>query len=137
MSIKIIKQYSVFLANEPGALKNFTELFVRSGINIMAISQDVRYDAAVVRIAVETQDSDEISHAITKAGFTTVKTDAIAIEIENKIGVLRDVAATLAGDGINIIAVYGSVPDNASSLIVLVVNDIPRAVAALEKAGKF
>ena len=137
MSIKIIKQYSVFLANEPGALKNFTELFARAGINIMAVSQDVRYDAAVVRVAVETQDSDEISHAITKAGFTTVKTDAVSIDIENKVGVLRDVAAVLANEGINIISIYGSVPDGGSSLIVLVVNDIPRAVAALEKAGKF
>ncbi len=137
MSIKIIKQYSVFLTNEPGALAKFMDLFVKENINIIAISQDVRYDAAVVRIAVETQDNDNVSHAITKAGFTTVKTDAISLEVEDRVGVLSDVGHVLAGAGINIISVYGSVPDKATSRMILVVNDIPRAVAALEKSEKF
>ena len=42
MAIKVIKQYSVFLMNEPGALKKFAELFVQEKVNIIAISQDVR-----------------------------------------------------------------------------------------------
>ena len=137
MSIKIIKQYSVFLPNESGSLKNFSELFVRSGINIMAISQGLRYDAAIIHIAVDAQDNDEISHLITKAGFTTVRTDAIALEMGDKIGVIHDVAAVLADEGINITSIYGSVSTGCSSIVVLVVNDIPRAVAALEKSGKF
>ena len=38
MAINIVKQYSVFLMNEPGSLKNFTELFVRENINIIAMA---------------------------------------------------------------------------------------------------
>ena len=66
MSISVVKQYSVFLVNEPGALKNFAELFVKERVSLIAISQDVRFDAAVVRVAVNY--NAEISHALTKAG---------------------------------------------------------------------
>ena len=52
MALTIVKQYSVFLLNEPGALKNFAELFVHEQVDIIAMAQDVRYDAAVVRVAV-------------------------------------------------------------------------------------
>ena len=65
MSISVVKQYSVFLVNEPGALKNFAELFVKERVSLIAISQDVRFDAAVVRVAVNY--NAEISHALTKA----------------------------------------------------------------------
>lgn len=82
---------SVFLINEPGALKNFAELFVRENVDVIAISQDVRYDAAVVRLTVKYDQ--EISHTLTKAGFTSVKTDAICIDTPNRVGLLRDIGA--------------------------------------------
>ncbi|MDR0292484.1 MAG: hypothetical protein LBI01_07035, partial [Elusimicrobium sp.] len=94
MPISLIKQYSVFIANQPGALKAFTDLFVRENVDIIAISQDVRYDSAVVRLAID-NDSDEISRAITKAGFTSVKTDAICVEAKNRVGMIRDIGAIL------------------------------------------
>ena len=104
MAIKVIKQYSVFLMNEPGALKKFAELFVQEKVNIIAISQDVRYDAAVVRIAVKY--NEEISHALTKAGFTSVKTDAICLETEDREGIARDIGDVLFKQGINITTIY-------------------------------
>ena len=106
MAIKVIKQYSVFLMNEPGALKKFAELFVQEKVNIIAISQDVRYDAAVVRIAVKY--NEEISHALTKAGFTSVKTDAICLETEDREGIARDIGDVLFKQGINITTIYGA-----------------------------
>ncbi len=89
MAISIVKQYSVFLINEPGALKNFTELFVRENVDIIAMAQDVRYDAAVVRLAV--MHDKGISHVLTKAGFTSVKTDAICLDMPNRGGIKRDI----------------------------------------------
>ena len=108
MAIKVIKQYSVFLMNEPGALKKFAELFVQEKVNIIAISQDVRYDAAVVRIAVKY--NEEISHALTKAGFTSVKTDAICLETEDREGIARDIGDVLFKQGINITTITGPPP---------------------------
>lgn len=135
MPISVIKQYSVFLINEPGALKNFADLFVRENVNIIAISQDVRYDAAVVRIAVKY--NEEISHALTKAGFTSVKTDAICIDAPDRIGLARDIGAVLCEKGINITTIYGAAKEGGGSRWIVVVNDITKALSALETCGLF
>lgn len=135
MAISVIKQYSVFLINEPGALKNFAELFVRDNVNIIAISQDVRYDAAVVRIAVKYEE--EISHALTKAGFTSVKTDAICLDVKDRTGLARDIGAVLFKQGINITTIYGAAMEDGMSRWIIVVNDITKALNALETSGLF
>ncbi|WP_428059720.1 hypothetical protein [Candidatus Avelusimicrobium stercoris] len=135
MSINVVKQYSVFLINEPGALKNFAELFVRENVDVIAISQDVRYDAAVVRLVVKYDQ--EISHALTKAGFTSVKTDAICIDTVNRVGLLRDIGAVLSGHGINITTIYGTAGAGPNSRWIVVINDITKALNALESSGIF
>lgn len=135
MSISVVKQYSVFLINEPGALKNFAELFVRDNVGLIAISQDVRYDAAVVRLAVPYDQ--EISHALTKAGFTSVKTDAICIDAPDRIGLARDIGAVLFGQGINITSIYGAAGPGSTSRWIVVVNDITKALNALESSQLF
>ena len=135
MSINVVKQYSVFLINEPGALKNFAELFVRENVDVIAISQDVRYDAAVVRLTVKYDQ--EISHALTKAGFTSVKTGAICIDTPNRVGLLRDIGAVLSSHGINITTIYGTASTGPNSRWIVVVNDITKALNALESSGIF
>ncbi|MBR5151466.1 MAG: ACT domain-containing protein [Elusimicrobiaceae bacterium] len=135
MGISIVKQYSVFLINEPGALKNFTELFVRENVDIIAMAQDVRYDAAVVRLAV--QQDKGISHVLTKAGFTSVKTDAICLDMPNRVGILRDVGAVMSKNGINITTFYGTADTAGTTRWIIVVNDITKALNALETSGLF
>lgn len=135
MALSIVKQYSVFLINEPGALKSFAELFVRENVDIIAMAQDVRYDAAVVRLAVE-QDKG-ISHVLTKAGFTSVKTDAICLDMPNRVGILRDVGAVLSNHGINITTFYGAAGVNGNTRWIIVVNNITQAINVLDSSGLF
>ena len=135
MALNIVKQYSVFLINEPGALKNFADLFVRENVDIIAMSQDVRYDAAVVRLAVEHDKG--ISHVLTKAGFTSVKTDAICLDMPNRVGILRDVGKVLCEHNINITTFYGAAGVNGNTRWIIVVNDITQALNVLENSGLF
>lgn len=135
MSISIVKQYSVFLANKPGALKNFADLFVREHINILAIAEDVRFDAAVIRIAVT--DDKEIGHMLTKHGFTNVKTDAICIDTPDRIGIIRDIGDVLQQKNINITSIYGSGATAGQTSFIVVVNDITQAISALQASGLF
>lgn len=137
MAISIVKQYSVFLINEPGALKSFAELFVRENVDIIAMAQDVRYDAAVVRLAVEQGQDKGISHVLTKAGFTSVKTDAICLDMPNRVGILRDIGEVLSNHGINITTIYGTVGTGGVTRWIIVVNDITKALNALENSGLF
>ncbi len=135
MALTIVKQYSVFLLNEPGTLKNFAELFVREQVDIIAMAQDVRYDAAVVRVAV--QHDKGISHALTKAGFTSVKTDAICLDMPNRLGILRDIGAVLSAHDINITTIYGTSVAGGITRWIVVVNDITKALNVLESSGLF
>jgi hypothetical protein len=134
MSVTIVKQYSVFLINEPGSLENFSNLFIKENINLISLSQDVRYDSAVVRFAVRPED--EISHTLTAAGFTSVKTDAICLDVPNRVGLMHDIGAALAEKNINITTIYGTqIGDNTRWIIV--VNDIPKALNILESSRLF
>ena len=135
MKVCKVNQYSVFLINEPGALKNFAEFFVRDNVGLIAISQDVRYDAAVLRLSVPYDR--EISHALTKAGFTSVKTDAICIDAPDRVGLARDIGAVLFEQGINITTIYGAAGHGNTSRWIVVVNDITKALNALEASGLF
>ena len=135
MSISVVKQYSVFLVNEPGALKNFAELFVKERVSLIAISQDVRFDAAVVRVAVNY--NAEISHALTKAGFTSVKTDAICIDSPDRLGLAHDIGDVLYQKDINITTIYGASIGNGRARFIIVVSDITQALSVLESSGKF
>ena len=135
MSIGVVKQYSVFLVNEPGALRNFADLFVKERVNLIAISQDVRFDAAVVRVAVNY--NTEISHALTKAGFTSVKTDAICIDTTDRVGLAFDIGDVLAKKDINITTIYGACVGNERTRFIIVVSDITQALSALESSGLF
>lgn len=135
MSISVVKQYSVFLVNEPGALKSFADLFVREHVNLVALSQDVRFDAAVMRAAVHYDT--EISHLLTKAGFTSVKTDAICIDTPDRVGVVHDIGNVLSQKNINITTIYGSSTGKGRSRFIVVVGDIAQALSALESSGLF
>lgn len=135
MSISVVKQYSVFLTNQPGTLKNFAELFVREKVNLIAIASDVRFDAAVVRAAVPY--NSEISHALTKAGYTSVKTDAICIDAPDRVGLAFDIGSVLHAKGINITSIYGASTTAGRSRFILVVSNITQALSALESSGLF
>ena len=135
MSITVVKQYSVFLANEPGALKNFSDLFVKEHLSLLAISSDVRFDASVVRVAVKYDD--EVGHALTKGGFTNVKTDAICIDTQDRVGIARDIGDVMHKHGLNITSIYGANCMEGKARFIIVVNDIAKALNALESSGLF
>ena len=132
MPVKVVSQYTVFLPNVPGALSRFIELFVNEGINIIGIASEIRDDSGVVRVTVDTEK--KISYILTNAGFTTVETPMISIELTDKPGELLNLAKTLAGHSINITTVYGTALGGNSARILINVSDADRAVEIL-KAG--
>lgn len=135
MGISIVKQYSVFLANEPGSLKKFADLFVREHINVLAISSDVRFDAAIVRVAISKQE--EIGHTLTKGGFTNVKVDAICLDTPERVGIIRDIGDVLQKQNLNITSIYGAGPQNGQARFIIVVSNMTQAISALESSGLF
>mgnify|MGYP000860124512 CR=1 FL=1 len=129
MQVKVVKQYTVFLPNVPGALSGFVGLFVKEGINIIGIASEIRDDSGVVRVTVDTDK--KISYILTSAGFTTVETPIISLALSDKPGELLSLTDKLARHGINITTVYGTALCGDSARILISVSDADRALEIL------
>ena len=120
----------MFLPNVPGALSKFVELFANEGINIIGIASEIRDDSGVVRIAV---DADrKVSHILTGAGFTTIETSMLSVELPDKPGELLHLTTVLGENNINITTVYGTSFGGASGRLLLNVSDADKALEVLK-----
>lgn len=131
MSVKLVKQYTVFLPNVPGALSKFVELFANEGVNILGIASEIRDDSGVVRVAV---DADRrVSHILTGAGFTTIETQMISVDLADKPGQLLRLARLLGGHNINITTVYGTSDASQTGRLLLNASDPEKALEVLKQ----
>lgn len=132
MKVQKIKQFSVFMPNNPGALSRLAALFAEKGINILGIASEVRDDSGLVRIALE-QDAD-VSQVLSQAGFSSVETHILSVELDDKPGQLLRVTSALAEGKINITTVYGtSAAGAATARILIAVQNTDKALDILEK----
>lgn len=130
MAVKLIRQYTVFIPNVPGALRKFVELFANEGVNIIGIASEIRDDSGVVRVAV---DADrKVSHVLTGAGFTTIESYLISLDMPDRPGQLLRLAKILGENNINITTVYGTSIGGASGRLLLNVSDTDRALLVLQ-----
>ncbi|OGR80916.1 MAG: hypothetical protein A2X32_00675 [Elusimicrobia bacterium GWC2_64_44] len=130
MSVKLIRQYTVFLPNVPGALSKFVELFANEGVNIIGIASEIRDDSGVVRVAV---DADrKVSHILTGAGFTTIETQMISVELSDKPGQLMRMTKLLGEHNINITTVYGTADTGHTGRLLMNASDVDRALEILK-----
>jgi hypothetical protein len=130
MQVKLVRQYTVFLPNVPGALSKFVELFANEGVNIIGIASEIRDDSGIVRIAV---DADrKVSHLLTGAGFTTIETSMISLELPDKPGQLLELTKALSERNINITTVYGTSVGGANARLLMNASDAEKALEVLK-----
>ena len=90
MKVDILKQFSVFMPNRPGALSGLARVFSEKNIDILGLASEVRDDSGVVRIAVGA-DAD-VSAILSQAGFSSVETNLISVDLEGRPGELHRIA---------------------------------------------
>lgn len=135
MQVSKASQYSVFLVNEPGSLKDFAQIMSDNDINIIGLSSDVRYESAIIKIIPDkTQQEVDIARIIAQGGYTSVKTDVLSLVVQNKKGVLAQVSGLLSSHHINITSIYGSAYGEDGSRLFIVVSDPEKAIKLLSKA---
>jgi len=130
MKVTVIKQYSVFMPNRPGALARLANLFGDAGVNIIGIASEVRDDSGLVRIALD-GDADH-SAILSRAGFASVESKLLSVEVDDQPGQLSDITRSLAEGGINITTVYGTAFGKTSRILVAVENT-DRALKLIEE----
>lgn len=131
MKVEKIKQFSIFMPNTPGALSRLAALFSDRRINILGIASEVRDDSGLVRIALGA-DAD-ISSLLSQAGFSSVETNVLSVEVEDQPGQLLRVTAALADGKINITTVYGTSVSGAKTARILInAQNTDKALSILE-----
>jgi hypothetical protein len=132
MEVQVIKQYSVFMPNQAGTLSHLAERFAESGINILGITSEVRDDSALVRIAVARDAA--AGHVLSKAGFASVESKLLSVELDDAPGQLSRVTQALGEGGVNITTVYATAVREQVSRILIGVEDADEAAKILEKS---
>ena len=133
MKVQVIKQFSVFMPNKPGALSRLTKLISDKNINMLGIASEVRDDSGMVRIAV---DGDmDISGILSGHGFASVETSILSIEMADKPGELFRATRALADGRINITTVYGTSLTGNTCRILVAVENVVKAKSVLDEAA--
>lgn len=131
MRVEKLKQFSIFMPNRPGALARLAELFSAERIGIVGIASEVRDDSGLVRIALP-MDAD-ISAILSKAGFSSVETSVLSVEVSDKPGELFRVADALAQAKVNITTVYGAgVGEAGKARLLVAVQNADKALEVLQ-----
>jgi hypothetical protein len=119
-------QFCIGLANQPGALAKLCGVLNRAKVNIDAISVADSADCCWVRMVAS--PPARAKAALRKGRFNACAQPVLAVTVSNRPGELERVAARLAKAGVNVNYVYGSNGPGTSSMLVLSVNDLARAV---------
>lgn len=130
----LVKQISIFIPNRKGTLAQLTTTLRESGIDIRAISLFDTTEFGILRLVVD--DAEKTLDVLKKEGFVAKVSEVIAVEPEDKPGVLDEIFHVLAENDINIEYIYSYVMRRHElPYIVLKTSDMERAVEILRDNG--
>jgi len=114
VSVRIVEQLAVFLANKPGTLAEVCDALAADRVNIYGLTISDTVDHAVVRMVVS--DTRRALAIFEARGTLVVETDVIMIENDNKPGSLSRIATILSTHKLNIEYAYlASMPSARST----------------------
>jgi len=125
MDRMVVKQLSVFIANESGRVSEVTGILGEAGVNIRGFSVSDTADYGILRLVVD--KPEEARDTLASAGFTVRMDDVICIDLPDRPGGLAEVLKIVSSAGVNIEYVYSLV----ATFVVLNVGDVDRALHLL------
>ena len=127
----IEKQLSVFMENKPGRLSQICGTLADVGINIRAMSVHDTVDHAIVRLIVDNPTKALI--LLEEEGVYIISQDVVVLEIENKPGIISDIAKRLFRADINIEYAYCTASKNQDfGCLVIKTKDAEQTLEILE-----
>lgn len=121
----VVRQLSVFIANEAGRVSEVTGLLGEKGVNIRGFSVSDTADYGILRLVVDRPD-DALA-ALKEAGFTVREDAVICINLPDRPGGLAGVLRIVSEAGVNIEYVYSLI----ATFVVINVGDVNRALHLL------
>lgn len=127
-----VKQLSLFLENEPGALSRPVKLLAKARLNILTLSVADTQQFGILRLIV--QDWEKAMRLLKRAGFVVKVTDIVAIEVSDAPGSLSSILEALEKTHVNLEYMYGFTQrEEKKGMLVFRFDDPDRAIEALLK----
>ncbi len=130
----MIRQLSVFVQNEIGSLAGVTTVLKDNMINLRAIASFDTPEFAILRIVVD--QPEKAKELLSVSGFAVKMSEAVAVELEDKPGVLNDMLQVIADAKLGINYIYSIVLRNKKAPLMIVnTDDLPKTAAVLKEFG--
>lgn len=130
----MIRQLSIFIQNEIGSVAGVTEILKNHNINLRAIASFDTPEFAILRIVVDRPD--DAKKYLIENGYAVTMSEAIAVELEDKPGVLHDMLQIIASEGFGINYIYSIVFRHKNvPLIILNTDDLEKTKTLLKNKG--
>ncbi len=131
-----IKQISVFLENNPGTLRELTNLLGSGGIDLMALSIADTQNFGIVRIIVEDNQVDPALKLLRDSGYTCRVNNVICAVVEDRPLGLNDLLETINEIGVSVEYLYSFLRATGDkALIILRLSEQDEAVKKLADKG--
>ncbi|MBN1527241.1 MAG: ACT domain-containing protein [Candidatus Omnitrophica bacterium] len=133
-AVNIGKEIVVTEKNKVGILADIAKLVSDHGINIEAVAGYSGADG-VAKIMIVTNDNLRAKEAIQKKGYKEVKeSEVVIVELENKIGALKNITAKFVAENIDIRYMYATTcPAGCPARLVFSTTANEKAVVSLKK----
>ena len=128
-----IKQISVFLENQPGALNALTGVLTQHEIDIRALSLAEASDFGIVRLIVD--DVYKTTTVLKDAGYIHSITTVIGAEIPDVPGGLNKLLHILTEANVNVEYMYAFLGRAGHAYMIIHVQDVQAASSALNFTG--
>jgi len=128
-----IKQLSLFLENQPGALSRPVKLLARAKINIVTLSIAEANQFGILRLIL--RDWEKAKKLLEKNGFVVKVTDMVAVEVSDQPGGLAKILDVVEKAGLNVEFMYAFTEKRGGKAILFFRFDDPdRAIGILRQS---
>jgi len=97
-------EFEVYVKDRIGAVRDVAKAIGEAGVNIKAISSEVRGDQGLLHVVSE--DASATRDALKKGGYKFDEVDVVKVEMEDKPGELARFTGHLADAGVYVKAAY-------------------------------
>jgi len=127
-----IKQISVFLENNPGTLRELTQLLGKNGVDLMALSIADTQSFGIVRMIVADAQIDSALKLLRDAGYMAKVNNVICAEVDDRPLGLYELLMTIDEIGVSVEYLYSFLRATGDhALIILRLSEQDEAVKKL------
>jgi hypothetical protein len=127
----LVKQFSVFTANQLGRLRELVSLLDSHSVHVLALTVLDTTDSAIIRLV--TDDPEQARELLSNNGFPFSETDMLVVEFDSATELNRLMSSLLEAE-INVNYLYSFIPHpHGKSLLAMSMEDNEIATRVLQR----